>query len=78
MVTMANTSGLDGISIPRRCGRQTARNNVESSSPEEYWRRVVFVPFMDHINKYQCVTAFVALYLCMYVCMYVYMYVCML
>ena len=24
---------------------------MESSSPEEYWRRVVFVPFMDHLNK---------------------------
>ena len=49
MVTMANAAGLETMSIPRRCRLQTARNNVESSTPGEYWRRTVFVSFMDHV-----------------------------
>ena len=51
MVTMANAAGLETMSIPRRCRRQTARNNVESSTPGEYWMRAVFVPFMNHVIK---------------------------
>ena len=51
MVTMANAAGLDTMSIPRRCRLQTARNNVESATLEEYWRRAVFVPFMDRVIK---------------------------
>ena len=37
--------------IPRTCGRQTARSNVEASNPEEYWRRTVFIPFLDHLIR---------------------------
>ena len=43
MITMANSAGLET--------HQTARNKVESSTPEEYWRRAVFVPFIDNIIK---------------------------
>lgn len=49
MLEMANTAGLDELPVPRRCGRQTTRNNVESSTSEEYWRRAIFIPFMDHL-----------------------------
>ncbi|XP_066274145.1 52 kDa repressor of the inhibitor of the protein kinase-like [Branchiostoma lanceolatum] len=35
------------MDIPRRCGRQTQRSNVEADSPEVYFRRSVFVPFVD-------------------------------
>ena len=42
MLAMAEVSGSEGMSIPRRCGRQTARSNVQASTPEEYWRRTHF------------------------------------
>ena len=48
---MVNAAGLETMSILRKCRLQTARNNVESSTPEEYWRRAVFVAFMDHVVK---------------------------
>ena len=49
-LTMAKITGsADEMPIPRTCGRQTARSNVDASSPEECWRRSVFVPFLDHI-----------------------------
>lgn len=32
----------------RICARQTRRPNVEASGPEEYFRRVIFIPFVDH------------------------------
>ena len=35
--------------IPRRCGRQTHRDNVPALTPEEYFRRAVTVPFLDHM-----------------------------
>ena len=49
MQAMARLAGADGLSIPRRCGRQTQRSNVEATTAEEYWRRTVFVPFLDHL-----------------------------
>ena len=49
MLAMAEIGGTAGMPIPRRCGRQTARCNVEASTPEEYWRRTIFVPFLDHL-----------------------------
>ncbi|CAH1119048.1 unnamed protein product [Phaedon cochleariae] len=32
---------------PRTTNRQTNRNNVPGSSPEEYYRRAIYVPFLD-------------------------------
>ena len=49
MQAMARLAGADGLSIPRRCGRQTQRSNVEATTAEEYWRRTVFVPYLDHL-----------------------------
>lgn len=37
------------VSIPRRCSRQTARENHPGSTPEEYYRRSLAVPFLDHL-----------------------------
>lgn len=51
MEAMAAGAGLEEMSIPRTCGRQTARNNIQSASAEEYWRRVIFIPFLDHLNQ---------------------------
>lgn len=35
------------IQMPRIVQRQTMRANVSSNTPEEYFRRTVFVPFLD-------------------------------
>ncbi|GBM69962.1 hypothetical protein AVEN_210612-1 [Araneus ventricosus] len=34
--------------VPRTCGKQTTRENVLSSNAEEYFRRVIFIPIVDH------------------------------
>lgn len=52
MLSMAELAGtaVDGeVPTPRRCGKQTLRNNVTSENPQEYWRRTAFVPFLDHL-----------------------------
>ena len=43
MLAMAEIGSSTGMPIPRRCGRQTARSNVEASTPEEYRRRTKFI-----------------------------------
>ena len=36
-------------SLPRTCGRQTHRSNIEAETPSQYYRQVVTIPFLDHI-----------------------------
>ena len=38
-------------SIPRRCSRQTQRDNVEGESPEVYYRRSLTIPFLEHLEN---------------------------
>ena len=52
---MANITWIV-ISIPRRCMRQTMRNNIAADTPEIYWHRIIFdackqlfVIFPDHL-----------------------------
>jgi hypothetical protein len=47
---MAETAGCT-LSIPRRCGRQIHRNNVTAASPMDYFRRAIYLPFIDHLNE---------------------------
>ena len=49
MLDMAEIVHLEGMPVPRICQQQTARSNIEASSPMEYWCRTVFVPFLDHL-----------------------------
>lgn len=49
ILDMAEIVHLEGMPVPRICQRQTARSNFEALSPMEYWRRTVFVPFLDHL-----------------------------
>lgn len=49
MLNMAEIAHLEGVPAPRRCSRQTARSNIEAQSDKEYWRRTIFVPFLDHL-----------------------------
>ncbi|KAK5649293.1 hypothetical protein RI129_000322 [Pyrocoelia pectoralis] len=37
------------IKVPRTTGRQTTRENVPHDSPETYFRRAAFIPFLDHV-----------------------------
>ena len=43
---MANFSDAS-IAVPRTVQRQTMCSNVEHNSPEEYFRRSIFLPFLD-------------------------------
>jgi len=40
-----------GITIPRRCGRQTARENHPGETAEEYYHRSLAIPFLDHLKS---------------------------
>ncbi len=34
--------------VPRTVSRQLSRDNVEHASPEEYYRRSIVLPLLDH------------------------------
>ena len=36
--------------IPRRTGRQTHRDNVQATTPKQYWRITVYYAFSDHLQ----------------------------
>ena len=36
-------------SVPQSASRQRQQNNVPASNPEEYFKRAVTIPFLDHI-----------------------------
>ncbi len=42
-------SSHETIPVPRVCGRQTQRANVPFQTAEEYYRRAVYVPFLDQV-----------------------------
>ena len=37
------------VKIPRICGKQTKRTTIPSETTEIYFRRRVYIPFIDHI-----------------------------
>ena len=37
------------VKVPRLCGRQINRSNVPADSPEEYFRKSITIPFLDHM-----------------------------
>lgn len=37
------------ITMPRTCGRQTKRVNVNAKDPEEYYKISIFIPFLDNL-----------------------------
>ena len=49
MLKMAQKANTNELEIPRRCGRQTQRNNVQAETPKEYYRLAVFIPFLDSL-----------------------------
>lgn len=46
-------AGLLGttIEISRQAAKQTYRANIASSGPEEYFRRTILIPFLDHLME---------------------------
>lgn len=46
---VAEEEGTEEPSIPRRCGRQTQRDNVDGETAEVYYRRALTIPFLDHL-----------------------------
>ena len=51
MATLAGQQDDELMRIPRRCGRQTLRNNIEADEPEQYWKRSVFLPYLDNLME---------------------------
>ena len=49
--SMAERVGKVPLTKPRTVIRQILRNNVVSDTPKDYWRRVVFLPFIDCLKK---------------------------
>ena len=47
-IELCQTFGIE-MKTPRNVGRQTHRNNVPADSPEEYYRRAMMIPFLDHV-----------------------------
>ena len=48
MTNMIELTGSSGIlEIPRRCGRETQRNNVPAETPKVYYRLAIYLPFLD-------------------------------
>ena len=44
---MADEASIE-ITTPRHCKRQTMRGNILGNNPEEYFKRNVFIPFLDN------------------------------
>ena len=44
-----NETVAEPITMPRITTQQSNRGNISSNSAEEYYRRVVFVPYLDHL-----------------------------
>ena len=46
---IAGEEGTEDPCIPRRCGKQIHRSNVEAETSEIYYRRTLTIPFLDHL-----------------------------
>lgn len=52
-IYLGYVTGVTSLASRRRCGRQLHRNNVEGDTPEEYYRRVITMPYPDVIGLLQ-------------------------
>ena len=50
--SMTESVGKAPLTKPRTVGRQILRYNVVSDTPEDYWRRAFFLPFIDQSKLY--------------------------
>ena len=42
-------SSHETLPVPRVCGKQTKRSNFPHGTPDDYYRRAIFIPFLDHV-----------------------------
>ena len=47
--TLLQSVGVDEMTVPRRVGRQTHRNNIPGDSAEVYYKRALAIPFIDNV-----------------------------
>ena len=47
MVAMTNSDAV--LEIPRRCGKQSQRNNEPADTPKQYYKIAVYIPFLDSL-----------------------------
>ena len=47
MADMTRLACLEDLKVPRKCGRQTTRNNIPALTANEYFKRSIFIPFLD-------------------------------
>ena len=48
MNALAHIADIE-VATPRRCGRQTKQKNIPSATTDEYYKRAVFIPTIDHL-----------------------------
>ena len=46
---MSEKADVSPLEAPRQCKRQAHRNNVPASTANEYFKRVVYLPFLDNL-----------------------------
>ena len=49
MCKMAEKAHIASLECPRQCSRQTQRNNIPAESSQQYFKRAIFIPFLDSI-----------------------------
>ena len=54
LVGLVVGSSHHAIPTPRACGRQTHRDNIPFESAEEYYRRLVFLLFIEEVLSELC------------------------
>lgn len=47
---MGRRVGIEDVTMPRTNKRQTLRNNAPADHPESYYRRAIFVPYLDGLT----------------------------
>ncbi|KAH3742404.1 hypothetical protein DPMN_049147 [Dreissena polymorpha] len=47
-VALAEEFGIDP-SMPRHAGRHRHMPNAPASTPSQYWKTNMYIPFMDHL-----------------------------
>jgi len=49
--TLTDVGGT--MSVPRFKKKQINRDNYKESTPEAYYRKAIFIPFLDHSNTFK-------------------------
>ena len=47
--SMLESVDAEEIRLPRRCAKQTHRSNLPAATPEEYFRRTIYIPLVDQV-----------------------------